>query len=445
MATATLNSNSILTASVSVPAWGAWYAEVTLDAEVTLAPGAAATLVISDATFVGAVLSGGAWKGRSMYRVVGGRGKWGDNVPKRGYADDAGVKTADVLRDAAGDAGENLEEASLPGTRIAAAWVREAGQARQTLELVAPRGWYIGEDGITRIGARTPTTYNGTAPRERTDLARGIIVLASDTIAVLRPGITVDGVVAIDVQHEVSKKGVRTTIYGKGLAESGRLAAMQDLIRALFPRLDYMAPVEYRVESLAGKRLMLQPVRASSGKPDLARVPVRPGISGARCEPDLGSRVLVSFTEGDPARPSVTSFEEADADGFSPDLLSLEAGGMVGGEHVMTAEATALLIYNTLVALMAAAGGGPLLAAVLQPLLGAAVTAAISAQAAPAPPGLVAQTAAAAALQAGFAAGTTPSPAMFAAWTSALAALATKTPNVSGSFPSVGSAAVKAG
>ncbi len=113
------------------------------------------------------------------------------------------------------------------------------------------------------------------------------------------------------------------------------------------------------------------------------------------------------------------------------------------GDHLMTVEACALLIYNVLVALIAASGAGPLVGATLQPLLGMAVNTALAAQAAPAPPGAVAQTTAAAALLAGFATGTTPSntSAFFAA---AIAALATKTHNESGLFPSLGAKAVKA-
>ncbi len=120
-------------------------------------------------------------------------------------------------------------------------------------------------------------------------------------------------------------------------------------------------------------------------------------------------------------------------------------GGLPLGNHVMTVEACALLIYNTLVALMAAAGGGPLLAAVLQPLLGTAVNAALAAQAVPAPVGEVAQAAAATALLPSFATGTVPANTS-AFFTAAIAAgLSGKTENVTGLFPSLGAKDVKTG
>lgn len=136
--------------------------------------------------------------------------------------------------------------------------------------------------------------------------------------------------------------------------------------------------------------------------------------------------------------------------------LRIDATGVKQGasaiEHVMTAEATALMIYNVLVAfcsLFAALPGPPptlnagTWSAAAQPILAAAITAALAAQAAPAPAGLAAQISGAAALQAGFASGTAPSPAMLAAWTTAINALATKVLDVSGLYPSIGSSMSK--
>jgi hypothetical protein len=125
----------------------------------------------------------------------------------------------------------------------------------------------------------------------------------------------------------------------------------------------------------------------------------------------------VRFVNADPARPEVVALGSAT-------------------EHLITTEACALLIYNTLGALMAAAGGGPLAGAVLLPLIMPAVVTALGAQAAPAPPGVLAQQAAAVAMAAGMATGAPSS--TCAPFTAAIAALASKTLDVSGLFPSVG-------
>jgi hypothetical protein len=59
--------------------------------------------------------------------------------------------------------------------------------------------------------------------------------------------------------------------------------------------------------------------------PDLAHVPVQPGIPGAKADHMLGSRVLVGFIEADPARPAVLAFESRDGEGFVPLKLELDA------------------------------------------------------------------------------------------------------------------------
>ncbi len=143
------------------------------------------------------------------------------------------------------------------------------------------------------------------------------------------------------------------------------------------------------------------------------------------------------------------AFEDAEGEGFQPTRLNLLAAGTsgdsAGGEHVATVEATALLIYNTLVALFFATGPGPLtISPAVQAMIGPAVLAAIAAQAAQAPVGEVAQIAASTAFATAFPIGTTPMPCSVAL-NAAIAAVTLKTPNASGLFPSIGSAAVRTG
>ncbi len=440
----TLNGTAATHARATIPAWGCWHASASLDGEVAIEPGARATLVMADLTLVGTVLSGGAAFGRSHYRIVGGAGGWGRSVGAWSYSDDAGVKFSTAIGDAAREVGETIGTIP-PSLRTGPTWTREEGPASSTLNALAPSGWYVDEAGVTQIGARPAATLPAKVTRiAPVDFARGKVVLASETIAGILPGVVVDGLTAVDVHHESGPDGgLRSTVWG---GETGSIAEqMKRLGAALDPERKFRGPTEYIVDTLSGNRLNLGPARASSGMPYLKRVPVRPGVAGCATDVALGSYVVVEFLDADPSRPFVSSFADPDDASFQPTALTLNAGGMAGGEHVATVEGTALLIYNTLAVLMAAAGGGPLLAAVLQPLLGASVSAALAAQAIPAPPSEAAQIAAAAALQAGFATGVAPSNAMFAAWTTAIAALSTKTANASGSFPSLGSKAVEAG
>lgn len=321
MTTATLNGVACSRVHVQIPAWGAWWIDVDLVGAHTMS--GAVTCVIGGVTMRGAVVSGGAANGRSGYRIVGGRGGWGRKVPKRGYADDAGVKLATVLRDAAEAAGETLGH--LPTTRLGGQFTRLEREASFVLHEVAPRAWYVDFEGVTQLGRRPNTTYTGTAARTRVAPTEGVVELAIDNAAGFVPGVIVDGVgPASDV--EISLEGNRLTarIYARALLPR-RVAALSKLLDLLDPRRAFRAPVEYRVVGQDGDRFRLQPVRTALGYPDLARVPVRPGMAGHRADVQLGELVLVSFIEGDPSRPAITSHDAPDAPGWNPSLIEFGA------------------------------------------------------------------------------------------------------------------------
>ncbi len=438
---ATLQGHRVTSARVNVPAWGAWYADVSIDGEVTLS--GRVDLVVADTTFRGAVLSGGASKGRSDFRLVGGAAGWGKTIPAQSYANDAGVKLATVLGDAASLVGETLDLGARADERIGPAYVRPEGPASRVLEELAPSAWYIGEDGVTHLGRRAAGALPAGVTHGVVDVARGTVTLASEVIAAITPGLVVDGLAVVDVLHILdTKTGLRSTVWGKHGGSSRRLEAWRTLSDQLDPDRRFRGVTEYRVVAQTGERYDLQAVRVSTGMPDLRRVPAWPGVSGVRSDVVLGSRVLVGFADSDPARPVVLGFEDADGEGFIPTHLDL-AGGT---EHLMTTEACALLIYNVLSAMLTAVGppGTPLPANTpMQALITPAIIAAIGAQAAPAPPTAAAQVIAAGPIASSMTAGATPSnsSAPFAA--AILAGVAGKTADDSGLFPSVGAKNVR--
>jgi hypothetical protein len=441
-AQATLNSNRVTHVRVNIPAWGAWHADASVDGEVTLT--GAVTLVVADLTLKGTVISGGASKGRSHFRIVGGAGGWGKSIAAKSYTNDAGVKTWSVLNDAASAVGEAVDALTVPSSlRCGPLFVREAGVAARVLEQLSASNWYVGEDGVTRLGKRATKTYAGVASRtEDIDLARGTVTLASESIATLLPGVVVDGLEAVDVEHEMSPAGLRTTIWGKqSSGTSRRLSAMRDIFEQLDPNRKYRGVTEYRVVTQSGDRLNLQPVRVSTGMPDLRNVEVRPGVPGCRAEVQLGSRVLVSFADGDPGRAVVLGFEEWSGEGFAPTTLKLHGGIQAATEHVLTVEAFTVILHNVIVGL--AAAGLPaawLTSGIITGVINAALAASNTP---PAPPGVVAQVAAAPAQVSAMLTGPGTSCSPYAA--AIAAALAAKVPNDSGLFPSVGAAKVKTG
>ncbi len=212
MGLSTLNGHGVTSARTMHSSWGCWYASVSIDGEAELS--GAVDLVIADLTLRGAVVSGGPDKGRAHYRVVGGAGGWGRTLPRKSYVNDAGVKYSSVLGDAAREAGETLDATTLPTSRIGTAWVRPEGRASAALQSLAPTGWYVGEDGVTRLGARAPSVLPAGVTHGPVDRARRMVTLASDTLAAILPGLVVDGMTAVDVQHEVTPDGLRSTVWG---------------------------------------------------------------------------------------------------------------------------------------------------------------------------------------------------------------------------------------
>ncbi len=440
MAVVTLENLAVTNCTLHVPAWGCWHANIVLASEKTLS--GKVTLKFGDAAYKGAVVSGGVYLGRSHYKIVGGAGGWGKQVSAKSYANDAGVKASLVLGDLASEVGETLVVSA--DKAVGVAFVRHAGRASQALQEIFPSGWYVDETGTTRTGARASSTLRRKVTQGETDKATGTVQILSDEIADLVPGLVLPEGVVSDAVHELTAEGVRTTLRLSQNSTVSRLpGAIAALGQQLAPSNRYLGIFEYRVVDLTGNRANLQPVRKATGLPDLLRVPIR-GPGGVDVEPVLGARCLVGFVDGDPASPYVAAFEEIDGEGFTPTMINLTAGSQVGGEHLATVEATCLLIYNTLVALLSTAGGGPLIAAALQPLIGPAILTALTAQVAPAPTGTTAQNAAATAQLAGFATGAAPATTSLY-FASAISGLSAKTPNVSGKFPSIGCKARKGG
>lgn len=307
-------------ATAQIPAWGCWWADFDLVGEVTLS--GRVSCAFAGATLSGTIVSGGPSRGRSAYRVVGGAGGWGQTLPAKPYHDDAGVKLRTVLGDAASAAGETLTGVDQQ-LRLGPHFARGAALASHLLHALAPRNWYVDLDGTTRIGQRAASAYSGSGTRTRIDPAGLVVEIATEDVSALVPGVTVDGSQpATDVEWSLDEKRLTARVYS-GPRPSRRLDAFRRIFDALDPWRKYRALAEYRIVSQDAERLNLQIVRVGTGLPDLPRVPVRPGVAGARTDPKLGGLVLVAFADGDPSRPNVVAFDAPDAPGWLPTLIEL--------------------------------------------------------------------------------------------------------------------------
>lgn len=308
-------------ARVAWPTWGLWWADLNTPNPAELS--GRVPLNVAGTAFSGTIVSGGVFDGAAAYRLVAGAGGVNKPLPKKSYVNDAGVALANVLNDAAREAGETL--AGVPGTRLGPHYVRKDGETfGDLLQRHAPQNWYADPDGTIRIGKRAPTVYAGDAPRVRVDPAGSVIDLAVDSLDGLAPGVQIDDATpATDLQIDLTPERLTVRVYS-GRRSSRQLSALTQIIRAVFPSLAYLGVWGYRVITQSGERLNLQPARVASGMPDLRSVPVRPGVAGAKSRVMLGELVLVCFEDGDPSRPQVFAHDAADSAGWMP--LSIEFG-----------------------------------------------------------------------------------------------------------------------
>jgi len=192
------------------------------------------------------------------------------------------------------------------------------------------------------------------------------------------------------------------------------MQSIRAIIRAELPQATFQGIYEYSIQSTDGLTASCDPVDTTIPLPSLPSVELRPSILGGIVAPARGARCLVAFVNSDPTRPVIISVD----------------GAM---EHVITVEAFCTILHNVLFGL--GLQGLPVTwlgSGVIPGIINAAITAA----GAPAPPGLAAQLTAAAAASSSMLSAPGASSTLYAA--SIASALKSKTPDVSGLFPSVG-------
>lgn len=316
-----LNNYACVAGRLEIPGVGLWYASVELSDEVALE--GAVTLTVLDTTWQGFVIAGAALDGRSRYRIVAGAGGWGNDLPARAYANDAGLQISQLVADVASEAGEPAPTGA-PTTRLGPHFVRPAAPASFALNLLSPRAWYAQPSGVVAFGARSDAPASKAPVVARNAAARMVELALTDTAANIVPGASTEFGTAADAEIEIAPEGVRARLYAAPAA-GRRAQAYARILAASDPGARFRGVFEYRVISQAGERLNLQPVRSRPNMPDLARVPVRAGVPGVKCQHAPGSQVLVAFIDGDASRPAVVGFDSPDQPGWQP--LAYEMGG----------------------------------------------------------------------------------------------------------------------
>jgi hypothetical protein len=319
---ASINGNTCTQARMQISAWGNWWLDVDMVDPVLLA--GPVSIAFADIAAQGTIASGGVANGKAAYRIGGGALGWGKQLKAKGYANDAGVKLATVLGDAAQECGETL--ADIPATRLGTNYARGGVPERSSnsgsalLNALAPRNWYVDFAGVTHIGQRPTTIYTGAGARSRVDPQGAIIELATETIGALVPGVVVDGSQpASDIEYMLDATRLTVRVYaGRASSPASRFnEALAKIVESLFPDMRWRGTYEFRVIDQNGERFDLQPVRVATGMPDLSNVPVR-GPAGVKAIVQPGELVCVSFLDADPSRAYISAHDAPDGPGWMP-------------------------------------------------------------------------------------------------------------------------------
>ncbi len=426
----TLNGIRVISGSITIPYYGAWVADVVL-ADSTTIP-TSVSLVVGDLTLIGTVVRQASFAASRSARIVGGAAGWRKELPSRGYSHIAGVKLSTVVGDAANECGERIVLAS--DLALGTHYARDAGTAQRVLEIELNGTWWIDPLGVTQTKDRDSSPVVSPFTVLSWSGGKGQFEIASESIATWQPGRTFTSVV-VEGTQQVSSITIDVDNEGKArlhiLSTNGTKERLRESIRSIIKQeistLSYAGVWEYTiaVDPIApGLVSTIDATPTDSRMPPLTGVPLV-GM-GLASPPITGTTCRIRFVNSDPARPECFALGDAT-------------------EHVMTVEATALLIYNTFSTLalaFIALGAAPtavssVLGVVIQPLITPAILAALAAQAIPAPPGLIAQIAAAAAQSAAMIAGTAPGNTC-APFAAPMALVGTKLPDVSGLFPGLG-------
>lgn len=386
-----LNGLRVVAATLTMPETGVWYADVSLDLEPgQVAPTGRVALMLGDSLCVGTVddAFSGTFGENTAVRVRGGGGGWGKVVSAQHYHNDGGVPLSSVAVTTGVAAGEVVTV--LEDTVLGADFVRAKERASRVLDGVS---WWVGLDGITRIGKRVEAPLSPALGAEvlEYDPAAQVVTLSADGL--VEPGAVLtderfDRLVVRDVEVQVDGDGMRVRA-SVGPAAGARLLSALRRVALEASGAVWCRSYRYRVVVDGGDRLVLSAVREKPGLPALLPVSIWHGVPGVSAMLLPGAEVLVEFIEGDPAQPVVVAFEPSEGAGFKPLMLTLDAQTFVSvgfgptalpvahAIQTMANDAALLAAINAIGAAFTSLGPIPLLGAIAGGVItGAGATAA---------------------------------------------------------------------
>lgn len=336
MSTVTVNGASAMTASITVPYYGAWVADVVLQSSSAIPTTAnGCSLVAGDLKLVGTAIRTASFSGSRSARIVGGAGGWRKALPAKGYSHPGGLKLSAVLNDVARESGESIVISSALDREIGTSYGREAAKAERALHLLTNGAWWIDPAGKTQIATRdgsavvSPFTVAGWSG------GKGKFDIASETIATWMPGRTftaptVSGtqtVSAVTIIADNEGK-LRLSVLSTSVATERLRTDLRSIIRQEIAALTYMGVWEYTIVAATSSTVDATPTNSSM--PLLTSVPMQPSLLGEVVTPTVGSKCRIWFVNGDPTRPECCGI-------VGTPVLSKLSGGLLGAARMTDA------------------------------------------------------------------------------------------------------------
>lgn len=339
---ATLNGKPVARAKLSAPWTGPWFASV-VPHDADNIPSGRVTLTLGSLTLKGTVdpVRTGVFSGQATIAVRAGAGSWGKPVPAKKYHNDGTLRRGAIASDAGREVGEALVvDSAADGPLTGVDFPREEAAASRVLEQLFPAvPWYVGADGITRVGDRP--TRDVSAVVQMLELEhtsrRATLALDGDDVGSLLPGGSITDPVRLgpepyvihDAEIVVTASALRATAWDRAGRDGILVGTLRQLMREAEPNRTFLGLYRYRVYKMSGDRSELQIVKPRTGLPDVLPVSIMPGIAGASFELTPGCVVLVQFADGDPSLPVMTHAAKKGDSGFLPLSLTLDATGSV--------------------------------------------------------------------------------------------------------------------
>ena len=331
MSSPTLNGIGVEFARLTLPRFKRWHLDVRLMGGLDDITGTQ-TFVFQNVTYTGAIFRTKAEAGARSARIVGGTGGISETLPAKGYSQSSPIQLSLVLGDLAKECGETIVVDT--DRDLGTAWVRAEQPASRTLDILTNGEWWMAADGTihTDQSARDLSAIASNYMATQWRGAQGLYSIVPDAPGDWTPGRTftntsVSGTVSrveLDITAKDLSMRVMTSASGADRLQGPVEAIVADIEAALLYHLTW----PFTVQSVsAGPPVTMTLISNDSRMPDLQRVVLWPGPSGAWATPPNGAAVRVRFVAADPAQPEVVGLDPANA----PTTVTIAGGGAAVG------------------------------------------------------------------------------------------------------------------